>query len=372
MAKANRIVCPPEDRAKNLSELMRRCTIDSTTNCWVCHRVPDDAGYCNISINAIAGKWHRVVYAIVHGECPAATEVDHQCNNRACGNPDHLVLGTHRDNMSRMSLQKRHGSHVKPENLARGSQHYLSRFSDEQVREIWQCVDGGESLPSIVARSGVSQATIRSIALRYNYRHLLSEADRLKWPARKTYKQVQQRSPWFGVATDDVIERFRKRLVESDKGCMVLRRTGDESESPSHGATGFSINGLVTTAYRAAWIIDKGPIPDGLLVRHSCRNGRYNCCDIRHLSLGTDEDNAKDTLLAGNHSSLKTTPEMVLSIFSLYATGKFSTTEMAPKFDLSVGSIVGILARRSHRHIAIPEDILEAVSVIRKLRRRRW
>lgn len=50
-------------------------------------------------------------------------------------------------------------------------------------------------------------------------------------------------------------------------------------------------------AHRAAWMLLRGPIPDGMLVCHRCDNP---CCiEIDHLFLGDLSDNAKDAVSKG-------------------------------------------------------------------------
>jgi hypothetical protein len=52
-----------------------------------------------------------------------------------------------------------------------------------------------------------------------------------------------------------------------------------------------------TSAHRAAWIKAYGPIPDGLVVCHSCDNPP--CVNLDHLWLGTVADNNRDRAAKG-------------------------------------------------------------------------
>ena len=42
---------------------------------------------------------HRIAYLLTKGPIPKGMEVMHICDVRTCGNPDHLKLGTHHENI---------------------------------------------------------------------------------------------------------------------------------------------------------------------------------------------------------------------------------------------------------------------------------
>jgi hypothetical protein len=55
------------------------------------------------------------------------------------------------------------------------------------------------------------------------------------------------------------------------------------------------------SAHRLAWQFAHGPIPQGLLVCHTCDNRR--CVNIKHLFLGTYQDNVNDMIAKGRQFS---------------------------------------------------------------------
>lgn len=44
---------------------------------------------------------HRVTYEHTNGPIPDDKEIDHLCRNRACVNPDHMEVVTHKENVNR-------------------------------------------------------------------------------------------------------------------------------------------------------------------------------------------------------------------------------------------------------------------------------
>lgn len=52
-------------------------------------------------------------------------------------------------------------------------------------------------------------------------------------------------------------------------------------------------------AHRVAWVVNKGPIPEGLHVLHHCDNRA--CINPDHMFLGTHQDNMDDKTRKGRH-----------------------------------------------------------------------
>jgi len=75
--------------------------------CWIWQGSIANNGYGNIKYKGKRWNTHRVSYIEFVGDIPEGLFVLHKCDVRACCNPEHLWLGTQKDNMHDASLKGR-------------------------------------------------------------------------------------------------------------------------------------------------------------------------------------------------------------------------------------------------------------------------
>lgn len=82
---------------------------ENKDNCWIYKGGKTSAGYGKIYWNT-SYLAHRLSYIIFNGPIDYGLIVRHTCDNPACVNPKHLVLGNYQDNSSDMAKRHRQGS----------------------------------------------------------------------------------------------------------------------------------------------------------------------------------------------------------------------------------------------------------------------
>lgn len=95
------------------------CKINDLTGCYIItSNVPRNDGYVMLSVTENGRNQHyyahRKIYATYNGEIEHKKTVMHECDNPMCVNPNHLKLGTHKDNMLDKERKGR-GNQVKGE-----------------------------------------------------------------------------------------------------------------------------------------------------------------------------------------------------------------------------------------------------------------
>ena len=96
---------------------------------------------------------HRVSYELEYGEIPNGMEVCHKCDNRCCVNPEHLFLGTHKENMDDRDNKGRN----KPQ---KGEKNGRAKLSENDVYAIRTKRANGSTFQEIADEYGIHKKTV--------------------------------------------------------------------------------------------------------------------------------------------------------------------------------------------------------------------
>lgn len=134
------------ERSSDLSRLLDKVQM-AENDCWIwTGSVFRVSGYGAFRLED--GTWlaHRASFYL-HGKGhPGDMFVCHHCDNRLCVNPDHLFLGTNRDNVDDMVTKGRQCRHQPRVDAALSAKRVaLRKLNEKQVMEILERLDAGES-----------------------------------------------------------------------------------------------------------------------------------------------------------------------------------------------------------------------------------
>jgi len=142
---------------------------DKTANgCWEWNGALTLNGYGKFWLNDKTISSHRASYLIHKGEIPDDKLVLHTCDNAKCVNPDHLVLGTHRDNVRHMQERNR---------FLTGEKNSSCTITTDTARQIIQRLIAGGRVRTIARELGCTRATVTGIAGKVTWKHIWKEFD---------------------------------------------------------------------------------------------------------------------------------------------------------------------------------------------------
>lgn len=134
-----------------------------------CHEWPNSKnsrGYGTLGgdLNGPTLAAHRVAWEIAHGPIPPGMGVRHICDNPPCINPEHLLLGTHQDNMDDRTARERQ---------VRGTRSSKAKLTEDQVRQMRALyATGAVRKVDLAAQFGIGFSTVRQVLNRQTWRHV--------------------------------------------------------------------------------------------------------------------------------------------------------------------------------------------------------
>jgi len=163
--------------------------IKKNGDCWEWQgfiaKMPSGYGY--VTYEGKSKLVHRVSYIVFKGEIPKGKLVCHTCDNRRCINPDHLWLGTHKDNAQdafkkgrlkpvwgRKKTQEEKDKIQKNRKIPdqKGIKQWKAILNNEKVIEIRKLLSEKMKYREISEKFGIAIRSIADIKFRRTWKHI--------------------------------------------------------------------------------------------------------------------------------------------------------------------------------------------------------
>lgn len=234
--------------------------------CWIWTKSLNWDGYATTSLGGRSITVHRVSYLIHKGDIPTGMVVRHCCpggENRACVNPDHLILGSTRDNNRDTVLHGKGGKGgPKPES--------------QQLLWVETAALASDAIIFEMARRRFKPSSI---------------AQRLGLPREHIIGVINAICDREGRREGTRFESRFWSKVQRTESCWMW------SAMKVAGYGRISVNGKLVGAHQVSWRLHRGPIAKGLVVCHNCPEGDTSLCvNPQHLYLATQTENLRHGL----------------------------------------------------------------------------
>ena len=134
--------------------------VTKTRGCWIFKQHITLRKYRFIKDRGEMRLAHRVSWELTHGPIPDGLIVCHKCDNPPCVNPDHLFLGTHKDNSQDMARKGK---------SQYGRKNTKAKLTDADVVAIRASDKSGNQ---IAKDYGIWPSQVSHIRLRKQWKHI--------------------------------------------------------------------------------------------------------------------------------------------------------------------------------------------------------
>jgi hypothetical protein len=147
----------------NYIDLCKKKIINSiktdANNCWIWQKSKHRQGYGNLGIGKKHILAHRLSWEVFKGPIPSGIKVCHHCDIPSCVNPDHLFLGTQKENV-KDAIEK---GKFKDRRSALGEKAGSSKLKEFQVAQIRKQYAEGTSRKELEKKFKVGSTCIQKI-----------------------------------------------------------------------------------------------------------------------------------------------------------------------------------------------------------------
>lgn len=207
----------------SVEERFNSKVVRSETGCWLWTGCKDNHGYGQLAIRqGLKIRSHRISYELFVGEIPEGQFVLHKCDNPACVRPDHLFLGSQKDNMRDMDQKDRR----KLPQARRGSENARAKFTDEEIITLRSRHASGETFSELARECGISTTNMSRILRGERYRSSGGPLATAFGQFRTAYRRPRGSEFSHSKLTEELVREIRLRFNAGESGIQLAERFG--------------------------------------------------------------------------------------------------------------------------------------------------
>jgi len=186
---------------------------------WIWNGTVNEGGYGVFFYNYTRTMAHRLMYSCYYGSFDDSLFVCHKCDNPPCVNPNHLFLGTPKDNSVDMSIKGR---------SPRGSKSGTSKLHENDVLKILKDISLNRysTILEITNNYNIQSMQIIRILQGKSWKHITKNFDLNQL---KNILKIQQNrgsnNPRAILSDSDVVD-IKIRLKRGEKGSHIAKLYG--------------------------------------------------------------------------------------------------------------------------------------------------
>lgn len=154
----------------DLNEFLSK--VDRSGDCWLWMAARGPHHYGMLGKSQQEKYAHRLSWHLHNGPIPEGLIVRHKCDNPPCVRPDHLELGTHRDNMLD-AFKRGRRSNVRYHRMV-GVDNPAHKLSERDVVAMRACYETGRWGYRLLGQMfGVTAIAVKKVVLRQTWRNVV-------------------------------------------------------------------------------------------------------------------------------------------------------------------------------------------------------